>query len=91
MRTPVSREGSKAPFALDDVREFAARNAAALRKAGHEDLAASLEAIDLEALYSDLEQLEQRLTAIEEKMIARLRPRPAKKLCLKRGARSIAS
>ncbi len=50
-----------------------ARNAAALRAAGHEDLAASLEAIDLNSLYADLEQLEQRLTAIEEKMIARLR------------------
>ena len=32
-----------------------------------------LSALDLDALYSDLEQLEQRLTAIEEKMIARLR------------------
>ena len=37
------------------------------------DLAASIEALDLTALYSDLEQLEQRLTAIEEKLIARLR------------------
>ena len=33
----------------------------------------SLEALPLDALYGDLEQLEQRLTAIEEKMIARLR------------------
>ena len=44
-----------------------------LRKAGQEDLAGSLEALDAAALYADLEQLEQRLTAIEEKMIARLR------------------
>ena len=44
-------------------------------KAGQDDLAASLEALDAEALYADLEQLEQRLTAIEEKMIARLRVR----------------
>jgi hypothetical protein len=29
--------------------------------------------VPVEALYGDLEQLEQRLTAIEEKMIARLR------------------
>jgi hypothetical protein len=70
---PVSRKESKAPFALEDVNEFAARNAAALKKAGHADLAASIEALDLTALYSDLEQLEQRLTAIEEKLIARLR------------------
>ena len=33
----------------------------------------SLEALPLDALYGDLEQLEQRLTAIEEKMIGRLR------------------
>ena len=71
--TPATNKEAKAPFAPDDVREFVARNAGALRNAGHEDLAASLEAIDLDALYTDLEQLEQRLTAIEEKMIARLR------------------
>ena len=70
---PVSRKESKAPFALDDVREFAGRNATKLRQTGHDDLASSIEAINLEALYSDLEQLEQRLTAIEEKLVARLR------------------
>jgi hypothetical protein len=70
---PVSRKESKAPFALEDIRAFAARNAEALRKAGHDDLARSVEALDVEKLYADLEQLEQRLTAIEEKLIARLR------------------
>ena len=49
------------------------RNAAALRKTGLGELAASLEAVPLDGLYGDLEQLEQRFTAIEEKMIARLR------------------
>ena len=44
-----------------------------LRAAGHGDLAESLERLNLEELYRDLEQLEQRLTAIEEKMIARAR------------------
>ena len=61
------------PFEIETVRDYVNANAAALRKAGHGDLAASLEALDLAALYNDLEQLEQRLTAIEEKMIARLR------------------
>jgi hypothetical protein len=61
------------PFSLDEVRGYIARNAAVLRKAGLEELAVSLEALPLDALYGDLEQLEQRLTAIEEKMIARLR------------------
>jgi len=44
-----------------------------LRKAGLEELAAAVEAVPVDTLYSDLEQLEQRLTALEEKMIARLR------------------
>jgi hypothetical protein len=70
---PSPRKEVKPPFPVDDVRGFVARNADALRKAGLEDLATSLESLDLDALYSDLEQLEQRLTAIEEKMIARLR------------------
>ncbi len=70
--TPV-RQPAAAPFPLEDIRAFLIRNAEALRKAAQEESAASLDALDLDALYSDLEQLEQRLTAIEEKMIARLR------------------
>jgi hypothetical protein len=70
---PRPRKAVAPPFSLDAMREFLARNAASLRKAGQEDLAGSLDALDAAALYADLEQLEQRLTAIEEKMIARLR------------------
>jgi len=70
---PASKKESSAPFPIEEIRAFLARNAEALRKAGHDDIAASLEALDLDALYADLEQLDQRLTAIEEKMIARLR------------------
>lgn len=70
---PAPRKESKPPFALEDVQAFVGRNAATLKAAGHEDLAGTLEGLDLAALHSDLEQLEQRLTAIEEKMIARLR------------------
>ena len=70
---PISKKEPSAPFPVEDVRAFVKRNADALRKAGHEEIAASLESLDLDALYPDLEQLEQRLTAIEEKMIARLR------------------
>jgi hypothetical protein len=61
------------PFTLDQVRAFVRANADALRKGGQPDLADSLEGLDLDALYGDLEQLEQRLSSIEEKMIARLR------------------
>jgi hypothetical protein len=71
--TPAFSKDATAPFSLDDVRAFVAGNIAKLRKAGCDDVAASLEALDLDALYSDLEQLEERLSAIEEKMIANLR------------------
>ena len=70
---PATRHESAPPFSLDDVRRHVQRNAEALRIAGHADLAESLERLNLEELYGDLEQLEQRLTAIEEKMIARAR------------------
>ena len=67
------RKEAAAPFPVEDVRAHVKRNMEGLRKAGHEDLADSLAALNLEELYLDLEQLEQRLTAIEEKLIARLR------------------
>jgi hypothetical protein len=70
---PSKSAAASAPFSLEDLRAHAARSSALLKKGGLEDLAASLDALDLEALYADLEQLEQRLTVIEEKMIARLR------------------
>ena len=70
---PASKKEPSAPFPIDQVRVYFARNAETLRRAGHEEIAASLESLDLDTLYSDLEQLEQRLSAIEEKMIARLR------------------
>jgi len=70
---PVAKKDAPPPFSLDDVREFLTRNAASLRKAGQQDIAASLESLDAEALYNDLEQFEQRLTSIEEKLIARLK------------------
>jgi len=68
-----SRREAPPPFSIEDVRRHVQRNRAALRTAGHGDLAQSLERLNLEELYGDLEQLEQRLTAIEEKMIARAR------------------
>jgi len=72
--TPAKSSTAGAPpFSLSEVREFVQRNAHVLRAAGFEEAAASLEALDLESLFGDLEQLEQRLTAIEEKLIARLR------------------
>ena len=71
--SPATKKEAAAPFPIDDVKAFVTRNATTVRKAGHEEIALSLESLDVEALYDDLEQLEQRLTAIEEKMVARLR------------------
>lgn len=71
--TDSAKKEASAPFPIEEIRAFIKRNAEALRKAGQEETAASLESLDVDALFADLEQLEQRLTAIEEKMIARLR------------------
>ena len=70
---PKVRKETPPPFSIEDVRAHIGRHAETLRAAGHADLAESLEGLPLETLYGDLEQLEQRLTAIEEKMIARAR------------------
>jgi len=60
-----------APFSLDELRDYVERNAAVL-SAGYEEIAASLRKLAAEAdqHYGDLEGLEQRLTVLEEKMIA---------------------
>src|SRR5947209_4008495 len=65
---PARRKDPAPPFEIGDVRAFVARNATTLRKAGLQELADSLDGLDLDALYADLEELEQRLTVIEEKM-----------------------
>jgi len=70
---PRPRRQSAPPFSVEEVRGFLACNAKALQAAGHADLAGALGALDVDSLFGDLEQLEQRLTAIEEKLIARLR------------------
>jgi hypothetical protein len=68
----VTNKATKPPFPIEDVRSFFTRNIEALRTAGQEEIAESLESLDLDALFADLDQLEQRLTEIEEKMISRL-------------------
>src|SRR5258707_3102439 len=67
---PMTRKSGAPPFSLEKVHVFVRNNAASLRSAGHGE--ASLEALDVDRLYSNLEQLEQHLTAIEEKMNQRL-------------------
>jgi hypothetical protein len=69
----AARKEAKTPFSLEDVRAYLRKNTGALRDASLPALADALAALPIEVLYADLEQLEQRLTAIEEKMIAQLR------------------
>jgi hypothetical protein len=72
----ASKKEVEAPFSLDDLTQHLTRNAAALSaKPGLEEIAAALARLAQEAPehYGDLEQLEQRLTGLEEKMIATAR------------------
>jgi hypothetical protein len=69
----VRRAPVAAPFELEELQEFLTRNAAEIRpKPGFSEIADALEklAADASEHYADLEQLEQRLTALEEKMSA---------------------
>jgi len=62
-----------APFTLDELRTYIEGNAQNM--ASLPEIAASLRVLltDLETHYSDLEELERRLTALEEKVLATLR------------------
>jgi hypothetical protein len=71
--TSFANRETKSPFPIEDIQSFVARNIETLRDAGHAEAAESLELLDLEALFADLDQLEKHLTAIEEQMIDSLR------------------
>jgi len=82
---PATRE-SAPPFPLDDLRAYLAHNAAAARQAGpdYSEIAAALErlAAEAETHYKDLEDLERRLTVLEEKAIAAARNRQSEEQLL---------
>jgi hypothetical protein len=70
---PAAGRPAPAPFSLDELRAFLECNARGLGvKPGFQEIAAALERLagEAETHYADLEQIEQRLTALEEKMIA---------------------
>lgn len=72
---PRPSKPSEAPFELDELRAYLSRNAADLRKQSggrYVEIAAALESLaaGAETQYEDLEDLERRLTVLEEKMIA---------------------
>jgi hypothetical protein len=71
---PKTRRETAPPFAMETLRTYLEGNAASL-PLEYAETAASLRklAADVERHYTDLEALEQRLTVLEEKMIAAAR------------------
>ena len=69
-----ARKESAPPFALEELRQYLQANAAALPPE-YREIAGALDrlATEIEQHYEDLEALEQRLTVLEEKMIATAR------------------
>jgi hypothetical protein len=63
------------PFTLEELRAYVQGNAQAYRNSGQTDIADALEVIagDAETHFADIETLEQRLTALEDKILGRLR------------------
>jgi predicted RNase H-like nuclease (RuvC/YqgF family) len=77
-RPAGSRKETPAPFSLEDLESYLRANAAEIRKqAEYEEIAAAVDRVAAEVteLYNDLEDLERRLTALEDKMIAIARSR----------------
>jgi len=73
---PKARKETAPPFPLEELRTWLAQNAAALPPE-YDEIARSLRKLSDEAEqhYADLEALEQRLTILEEKMVAAARVR----------------
>ena len=68
-----SRKEQAAPFSLEDLEGYLRNNAAEIRKqTEYEEIAAAVERLaeEAETMYRDLEDLERRLSALEDKMIA---------------------
>ncbi len=85
VQRPAAREFAP-PFPLDDLRNYLESNATTVRQAGPDyvEIASALErlAAEAESHYSDLEDLERRLTVLEEKAIAAARNRQSEEQLL---------
>ena len=80
-----SRKEQAAPFSLADLEAYLRSNVTEIRKqTGYEEIADAVERLagDAEAVYRDLEDLERRLTALEDKMIAIARTRQSEEQLL---------
>jgi hypothetical protein len=77
-RPAASGKPASAPFSLEELQTYLRANVKDIRKqAGFEEIAQSVDrlAVDAEAMYHDLEDLERRLTSLEDKMVAIARAR----------------
>jgi hypothetical protein len=75
---PGSRKEQAAPFSLHDLEAYLRTNVTEIRmQTGYEEIADAVERLagEAESVYRDLEDLERRLTALEDKMIAIARTR----------------
>jgi len=78
---PRAEKSEAAPFESGELQAYLKRNAEALRMAGFEEAAASLELL-LAGPLDDLEDAEQRLGILEQKVIAALRARQSEEEAL---------
>jgi hypothetical protein len=80
---PRARREAAPPFGLEELRAYLKSNAAAL-PTDYAETAAALGRLaeEVEQQYQDLEALEQRLTVLEEKMIAAARTRQSEEALL---------
>jgi hypothetical protein len=78
-----SHKPATAPFSVEELRAYLSGNAAAL-PAGYVEIAATLARLagEVERHHEDLEALEQRLTVLEEKMIAAARAQQSEETLL---------
>jgi hypothetical protein len=69
------RQAASPPFPVEELQSYLTANSEAVKQAGFTEISATLEKLAGEAgqHIADLEQLEQRLTALEEKLIATLK------------------
>jgi hypothetical protein len=73
--SPARPAARAAPFSTEELRAYLGGNAESLRQTGHPEIAESLDRLcgEIEQAAGDLESLEQRLTVLEEKLLATAR------------------
>jgi hypothetical protein len=70
---PQAQPARQAPFTREQLETHLKAAAQATQAAGHADIAEALAGLNAAGCYERLEELEQRLTALEEKFLAKVR------------------